>query len=51
MEDKYFDELVKLRLERAEELVKEAKKLLKIIPLSRQITEHTMLWKRQLLLC
>ena len=28
MEDKYFDELVKLRLERAEELVKEAKKLL-----------------------
>lgn len=28
MEDKYYDELVKLRLERAEELVEEAKKLL-----------------------
>ena len=28
MEGKYYDELVKLRLERAEELVEEAKKLL-----------------------
>lgn len=28
MEDKYYDELVKLRLDRAEELVQEAKKLL-----------------------
>ncbi len=28
MEDKYYDELVKLRLERAEELIEEAKKLL-----------------------
>ena len=51
MEDKYYDELVKLRLERAEELVEEAKKYCKTIHLSLQIIERTMRWKKLSMLC